>query len=84
MRLHLNAGNDVATGDEIMKAIKSSGGVPGVAVELSKLAAGQQSELSALKLAGISLLFNFCYEEMAYGHGRRIKWGPVNCFHGAT
>ena len=51
MRLHLNAGNDVATGDEMMKAIKSSGGVPGVAVKLSELAAGQQSELSALKLA---------------------------------
>ena len=47
----------------MMIAIKSSGGVPGVAVKLSKLAAGQQSELSALKLAGVSLLFHFCYED---------------------
>ena len=58
MRLHLNAGNDITTGDEMIKAIKSSGGVPGVAVKLSELAAGRQSELSALKLAGISFQFS--------------------------
>ena len=80
MRLHLNAGNDVATGDEMMKAIKSSGGVPGVAVKLSELAAGQQSELSALKLAGISLLFNFCYEEDGLRSWKAYKMGPGKLF----
>ena len=84
MRLHLNAGNDVATGDEMIKAIKLSGGVPGVAVKLSELAAGQQSELSTLRLAGISLLFNFRYEEDGLRSWGVYKMGPVNCFHGAS
>ena len=76
MRLHLNAGNDITTGDEMMKAIKSSGGVLGVAVKLSELAAGRQSELSALKLAGISLLFNFRYEEDGLRSWKAYKIGP--------
>lgn len=46
MRLHLNAGNDVSTGDEMMKAMKSSSGAPGVTVKLSELAVGQESALS--------------------------------------
>lgn len=76
MRLHLNAGNDVATGDEMMKAMKSSSGVPGVTVKLSELAVGQESALSPMKLEGLSLLFNFRYEEDGLRSWKAYKIGP--------
>ena len=43
--------------------MKSSGGVPGVAVKLSQLEVDEEHELSTMKLTGVSLLFDFCYEE---------------------
>ena len=52
-----------------------------VSTILSKIvAAGQQSELSALKLAGISLLFNFCYEEDGLRSWKAYKMGPGKLF----
>ena len=76
MRLYQNAGNDVATGDEMVKAMKSSGGVPGVAVKLSQLEVDEEHELSTMKLTGVSLLFDFCYEEEGLRSWKAYKIGP--------
>ena len=76
MRLYQNAGNDVATGDEMVKAMRSSGGVPGVAVKLSQLEVDEEHKLSTMKLTGVSLLFNFCYEEEGLWSWKAYKIGP--------
>ena len=84
MKIHLNEGNDVETAEQMVAAIESKGGVPGVRVRLC----GQQGDEVSfpVKWEGISYLNNMKFSEegirawRAYGIGNgKIKlWKDFN------
>ena len=59
MRIHLSSGNDIETASQIMTAMDSAGGIPGVRVTVS----GPQPTTAStpVKWNGISFVYNIAY-----------------------
>ena len=58
MRVHLNQGNNIETGKEMVDAIRSSGGIPGVHVTLSNAPEVQNKSTLDIKIDGVSFISN--------------------------
>ena len=74
MRIHLNSGNDIETPDQMKDAILSSGGVPSVNVTLCEPMAA--TNITALKIPGVSLLNNIKFENDGIRVWRAYDIGP--------
>ena len=74
MRIHLNSGNDIETPDQMKNAILSSGGVPSVNVTLCEPMAA--TNITALKIPGVSLLNNIKFENDGIRVWRAYDIGP--------
>ena len=84
MKIYLNSGHDIETPEQMVLAMESSGGIPGVRVTLC----GPQSSEKppTIKWDGISFLNNMEYTKdgirvwRAYnvGKGRFIPWSEIN------
>ena len=60
MKIHLNQGSNIDTAKEMVDAIQSSGGVPGVDVSLCNSAQDPAPSLN-VKIAGVSLISNIVF-----------------------
>lgn len=75
MRVHLNEGNNIETATDMVKAIESSGGIPGISTTLCECLSAKDSILSSAKLDGVSTFSNVEYSKdslrvwKAYGIG---------------
>ncbi|KAK3706243.1 hypothetical protein QZH41_008630, partial [Actinostola sp. cb2023] len=76
MRVHLNEGNNIETAKEMVDAIRSSGGVPGVHVTLSNSAEAQSRSSLDVKLDGVSFINNIEYKENSLQVWRAYGIGP--------
>jgi len=74
MRIHLNSRNDIETPDQMKDAILSSGGVPSVDVTLCEPMAA--TNITALKVPGVSLLNNIKFENNGIRVWRAYDIGP--------
>ena len=74
MRIHLNSGNDIETPEQMKDAILSSGGVPSVNVTLCEPMAA--TNITALKIPGVSLLNNIKFENDGIRVWRAYEIGP--------
>ncbi|KAK3712196.1 hypothetical protein QZH41_018426 [Actinostola sp. cb2023] len=61
MRVHLNEGNNIETAKQMVDAIQSSNGVPGVSITLSDRVVSHGPSVSSIKLEGVSLISNVEY-----------------------
>ena len=86
MRVHLNEGHDIETAKEMVEAIHSSGGIPGVSVTLSDQVAIQDPATLSVKLEGVSLFSNIEYinskkmkvwKAYGVGPGKQISIGSL-------
>ena len=74
MRIHLNSGNDIETPEQMKDAILSSGGVPSVNVTLCEPMVA--TNITALKIPGVSLLNNIKFENDGIRVWRAYEIGP--------
>ena len=80
MKIHLNQGSNIETVKEIIDAIQSSGGVPGVDVSLCIPAPDPALSLN-VKIAGVSLISNIVYNNRSLTVWRTYGIGPGKCIH---
>ena len=83
MRIYVNSGHDVESPQQMLEAIESMGGIPGLSVTLCGKHPAQTSDV---KWQGISFLNNFAYEKngirvwRAYetGSGKVLQWSDLD------
>ena len=80
MKIHLNQGSNIDTAKEMVDAIQSSGGVPGVDVSLRNSAQDPAPSLN-VKIAGVSLISNIVYNNGSLTVWRTYGIGPGKCIH---
>ena len=78
MKIHLNQGSNIDTAKEMVDAIQSSGGVPGVDVSLCNSAQDPAPSLN-VKIAGVSLISNIVYNNGSLTVWRAYGIGPGKC-----
>ena len=78
MRVHLNQGSNIETSKEMVDAIQSSGGVPGVDVTLCSSLQNQNPSLN-VKIAGVSLISNIQYNDGSLTVWKAYGIGPGKC-----
>ena len=78
MKIHLNQGSNIDTAKEMVDAIQSSGGVPGVDVSLCISAQDPAPSLN-VKIAGVSLISNIVYNNGSLTVWRAYGIGPGKC-----
>ena len=78
MKIHLNQGSNIETAKEMVDAIQSSGGVPGVDVSLCISAQDPAPSLN-VKIAGVSLISNIVYNNGSLTVWRAYGIGPGKC-----
>ena len=78
MRVHLNQGSNIETSKEMVDAIQSSGGVPGVNVTLCSSSQNQNPSLN-VKIPGVSLISNIQYNDGSLTVWKAYGIGPGKC-----
>ena len=78
MRVHLNQGSNIETSKEMVDAIQSPGGVPGVDVTLCSSLQNQNPSLN-VKIAGVSLISNIQYNDGSLTVWKAYGIGPGKC-----
>ena len=78
MKIHLNQGSNIDTAKEMIDAIQSSGGVPGVDVSLCNSAQDPAPSLN-VKIAGVSLISNIVFNNGSLPVWRAYEIGPGKC-----
>lgn len=78
MKIHLNQGSNIDTAKEMVDAIQSSGGVPGVDVSLCNSAQDPAPSLN-VKIAGVSLISNIVFNNGSLPVWRAYEIGPGKC-----
>ena len=78
MRVHLNQGSNIETSKEMVDAIQSSGGVPGVDATLCGSLQNQQLSLN-VKIPGVSLISNIEYNDGSLTVWKAYGIGPGKC-----
>lgn len=78
MKIHLNQGSNIDTAKEMVDAIQSSGGVPGVDVSLCNSAQDPAPSLN-VKIAGVSLISNIVFNNGSLPVWTAYEIGPGTC-----
>ena len=78
MRAHLNQGSNIETSKEMLDAIQSSGGVPGVDATLCGSLQNQKLSLN-VKIPGMSLISNIEYNDASLTVCKAYGIGPGKC-----
>ena len=78
MRVHLNQGSNIETSEEMVDAIQSSGGVPGVDVTLCSSLQNQKPSLN-VKIPGVSLISDIEYNDESLTVWKVYGIGPGKC-----
>ena len=78
MRVHLNQGSNIETSKEMVDAIQSSGGVPGVDITLYSSLQNKNPSLN-VKIADVSLISNIQYNDRSLTVWKAYGMGPGKC-----
>lgn len=78
MRVHLNQGFNIETSKEMVDAIQSSGGAPGVDATLCRSLQNQKPSLN-VKIPGVSLISNIEYNDGSLTVWKAYGIGPGKC-----
>ena len=78
MKIHLNQGSNIDTAKEMVDAIQSSGGVPGVDVSLRNSAQDPAPSLN-VNIAGVSLISNIVFNNGSLPVWTAYEIGPGKC-----